>query len=75
MEDDVLGSEQPLDDTLVVEDIVAYDDTRACGGRNGFAGLDGIFRFKSNGIAERGLAVLEMRRGRFQIISPAPEFF
>jgi ABC-type branched-subunit amino acid transport system substrate-binding protein len=42
---------------------------------NGFAGLDGIFRIKSNGIAERGLAVLEMRRDRFHIISPAPEFF
>jgi len=42
---------------------------------NGFAGLDGIFRFKSNGIAERGLAVLEMRRDHFKIISPAPEFF
>lgn len=42
---------------------------------NGFAGLDGIFRFKSNGVAERGLAVLEMRRNRFRVMSPAPEFF
>jgi hypothetical protein len=42
---------------------------------NGFAGLDGIFRFKSNGVAERGLAVLEMRRNHFRVISPAPEFF
>jgi hypothetical protein len=42
---------------------------------NGFAGLDGIFRFKSDGVAERGLAVLEMRRNRFRVVSPAPEFF
>ena len=42
---------------------------------NGFAGLDGIFRFKSNGVAERGLAVLEMRRNHFRVISTAPEFF
>lgn len=42
---------------------------------NGFAGLDGIFRFKANGVAERGLAVLEMRRNRFRVMSPAAEFF
>jgi len=42
---------------------------------NGFAGLDGIFRFKSNGVAERGLAVLEMRRSRPRVMSPAPDSF
>ena len=42
---------------------------------NGFAGLDGIFRFKSNGVAERGLAVLEMRRSRPLVMSPAPDSF
>ena len=42
---------------------------------NGFAGLDGIFRFESNGVAERGLAVLEMRRSRPRVMSPAPDSF
>ena len=27
---------------------------------NGFAGVDGIFRFNPDGTSERGLAVLEM---------------
>jgi hypothetical protein len=42
---------------------------------NGFAGADGIFRFRGDGIAERGLAVLEVRREGFRTISPAPEDF
>lgn len=42
---------------------------------NGFAGLDGIFRFRPNGLAERGLAVLEYRNGDIKVISPAPKTF
>lgn len=42
---------------------------------NGFAGADGIFRFRSDGTAERGLAVLEVRREGFRTISPAPSDF
>lgn len=42
---------------------------------NGFAGTDGIFRFRSDGTAERGLAVLEVHRDGFHVISPAPEDF
>ncbi len=42
---------------------------------NGFAGIDGIFRFRSNGIAERGLAVLELRNGRPVVIDDAPRTF
>ncbi len=42
---------------------------------NGFAGIDGIFRFRSNGIAERGLAVLELRGGRPVVIDDAPRTF
>lgn len=42
---------------------------------NGFAGTDGIFRFRGDGTAERGLAVLEVRRDGFRTISPAPEDF
>lgn len=42
---------------------------------NGFAGSDGIFRFSPAGVAERGLAVLEVRRDGFRTISPAPQDF
>ena len=42
---------------------------------NGFAGIDGIFRFRSDSIAERGLAILEFRNGRVFVIDPAPKTF
>ncbi len=42
---------------------------------NGFAGIDGIFRFRSDGIVERGLAVLEFRNGRAVVIDDAPRTF
>lgn len=42
---------------------------------NGFAGIDGIFRFTSNGLAERGLAVLEITPTGSAVISPAPVTF
>ena len=42
---------------------------------NGFAGIDGIFRFGRNGIVQRGLAVLEIRQRRLVEIDPAPKTF
>ena len=42
---------------------------------SGFAGLDGIFRFRSDGLVERGLAVLELRTGGAVVIDPAPKKF
>jgi len=42
---------------------------------NGFAGLDGIFRFRQNGLAERGLAVLEFQNGKITVRDPAPATF
>ena len=42
---------------------------------NGFAGVDGIFRFRKDNIAERGLAVLEFRNGTIVEIDPAPRTF
>ena len=42
---------------------------------SGFFGRDGIFRFKSEGTAERGLAVLEVERRGFRVIDAAPEAF
>ena len=48
---------------------------RALTNPNGFAGIDGIFRFRNDSIAERGLAILEYRNGRIFVIDPAPKTF
>ena len=42
---------------------------------NGFAGIDGIFRFSRNGLVERGLAVLEVTQKGPKVVSPAPATF
>ena len=42
---------------------------------NGFAGIDGIFRFRSDGTNDRGLAVLRVASGGPQTIAPAPKSF
>ena len=42
---------------------------------SGFSGIDGVFRFRSDGLNERGLAVLRVAPGGGQIISPAPKSF
>jgi len=44
-------------------------------GSSGFAGIDGIFRFKTDGTNERGLAVLKVAPGGAQVVSPAPKSF
>jgi len=42
---------------------------------SGFAGLDGVFRFRPEGTNERGLAVLRVTPSGGQVISPAPKSF
>jgi len=42
---------------------------------DGFSGLDGIFRFRADGLNERGLAVLEVQRDAPKVVSPAPTSF
>lgn len=42
---------------------------------NGFQGLEGIFRFAPDGMAERGLAVKEITSEGITVISPAPQTF
>lgn len=42
---------------------------------SGFAGIDGVFRFRPNGTNERGLAVLQIAPGAPRVISPAPKSF
>ena len=42
---------------------------------SGFIGVDGAFRFLSNGLSERGLAIYEVNHGVAQVIDPAPKNF
>ena len=42
---------------------------------NGFAGQDGVFRFRANGLNDRGLAVFEIRSGAARSISAPPASF
>lgn len=42
---------------------------------SGYAGRDGIFRLTPEGVTERGLAVLQVRRKGAQVIDPAPTSF
>ena len=41
----------------------------------GFSGVDGAFRFTSNGVAERALEVQQIRSSGFVVVSPAPTGF
>jgi ABC-type branched-subunit amino acid transport system substrate-binding protein len=42
---------------------------------NGFAGQDGVFRFRTNGLNDRGLAVFEIRSGSARAIAAPPASF
>ncbi|HEY0224445.1 MAG TPA: penicillin-binding protein activator [Pseudolabrys sp.] len=42
---------------------------------SGFAGIDGVFRFRADGTNERGLSVLRVTPSGAQIIGPAPKTF
>ncbi|MEM9843639.1 MAG: penicillin-binding protein activator, partial [Pseudomonadota bacterium] len=41
----------------------------------GFQGVNGIFRFRSDGTTDRGLAVVTARNNRLFVLSPAPTSF
>jgi len=41
----------------------------------GFGGVEGLFRFDPSGIPERGLEIMEIDRGGFRVVSPAPTVF
>ena len=68
-------------DALALAGIMALDpiDFRfkreAIENPSGFIGYDGIFRFPEDGIAERGLAVLEVGRSKQLVLEPAPDSF
>lgn len=42
---------------------------------SGFAGVDGAFRFRANGVAERALQVQEIGAAGLTVVSPAPRGF
>ncbi len=68
------------DATALVAVLAAFEGGPAFGPATitdpvGFAGRDGIFRFLPGGLAERGLAVLQVRRHDARAISRAPETF
>jgi ABC-type branched-subunit amino acid transport system substrate-binding protein len=42
---------------------------------SGFSGIDGIFRFKTDGTNERGLTVVRVTPSGPQVVSPAPRAF
>ena len=42
---------------------------------SGFNGADGVFRFRANGINERGLAVMQIGPSGVETLSPAPKSF
>src|SRR3954470_2981279 len=43
--------------------------------QSGFAGIDGVFRFRPDGTNQRGLAVVRVTNSGPQVISPAPKTF
>ena len=43
--------------------------------RTGYSGYTGVFRFKSDGSNERGLAVYEISGDNLRVVSPAPKAF
>ncbi len=42
---------------------------------SGFNGADGLFRFRANGMNDRGLTVVQVGSGGVEVISPAPKSF
>lgn len=48
---------------------------RSLEAESGFSGVDGMFRFRSDGTIERALAVLEVRQNGPAVIDPAPRRF
>ncbi len=52
-----------------------FYDREALTRPDGFAGIDGIFRFAPDGGVERGLAVMELQYNQIITVDPAPTNF
>lgn len=68
-------------DTVALSAVLATEDGQADYSRAtltdpaGYSGRNGIFRLNNEGLAERGLSVMEVRRDALREISPAPTTF
>ncbi len=54
-----------------VNHFVNYQDQQ----NNGFNGVDGLFRYVDNGLVQRSLAVLQVGKGKFEVIEKPTEDF
>lgn len=50
-------------------------DEQAITDPNGYYGADGLFRLRTDGSVERGLAILEIQPGGIRVVDPAPQSF
>lgn len=57
--------------TPMIEDFTNYNNPP----KNGFEGIDGLFRFLPNGLVQRNLAVLGVGSGRFETLEKPVEQF
>jgi len=56
------------------KDFINYtDSSKNKDAKNGFDGIDGIFRFLNNGLVQRNLAVLQINNGGFGVIDKPAE--
>lgn len=80
------GSQPPRNATLAYDGVtLAAGLVRSAGAqrfsanvltnRDGFIGIDGLFRFRNSGENERGLAVYQLTGQGAQVVSPAPRDF
>lgn len=56
---------------ITSHDLINYEDSP----RNGFKGIDGLFRFLPNGLIQRNLAILEVDNGKFRTLEEAEDRF
>ena len=57
------------------DNLVDPFDSRNITNPIGFLGVNGVFRFKKNGINERALSIVKVQSGNIRVISKAPEEF
>lgn len=64
-------SKNKTDQKIKLSDFTEYSSKT----KNGFEGLDGMFRFLPNGIIQRNLAVLQVSSGKFETIEKSSKNF
>lgn len=68
-------------DAVALASVLARDPSRADFHRsvltdtNGFVGIEGVFRFRDDGVAERALAIYRVAPRSFEVLDPAPTDF